>query len=146
MAKFDSANRFRLTPTNRHIHNNIDAPYVFLPYQIYGGFVPYDGDVNGILESILPQGWKVVYNGTGDYSIVHNLGTLVYSFVANATQSTNQIVTPVVSTFTDELQVIWFDSAGAEQDTSFNFILLVLENNTANFPTYDTNNTTPRFS
>ena len=139
----DSSNRFRLNPTNRHIHNNTDAPFVYLPYQLYAGFVPYDGDVNGILESILPAGWAITYNGTGDYTITHSLGTMLYSFVAIPAQSTNQVVSPVASSFANQVDIGWFDSTSTRQDTSFTFILMLLQGNSSAFPSYTTNNTTP---
>lgn len=140
MGKADAANRFRLTPTNRHVHNNTDAPFVFLPYQIYGGFVPYDGDVNGVLEAILPRGWTVTYNGAGSYSIFHNLGTFNYIVVATASQSTNVVVACVSESFENQVDFNWFDTSSANQDTSFNFILILLNGNSATFPTYVTQN------
>lgn len=142
VGKQDSANRFRLNPTNRHIHNNTDAPFVFLPYSIYGGIVPYDGNLNGILESSLPKGWTVNYDsGTaGFYEVVHKLGNANYVVTATASQSTNQVVSAVVETFRDSFFIGWFDTSNVNQDTSWNFILLEFADNSGSFPTYTTNN------
>lgn len=141
IAKADSANRFRLNPTNRHIHNNIDCPFVFLPYSMYGGIVPYDGNLTGILESSLPKGWRVNYDGgtPGFYEVVHNLGNANYVVTATATQSTNQVVSAVVETFQNSFFIGWFDTSNANQDTSWNFVLMAFTGNSATFPTYTTN-------
>lgn len=216
IAKSNSGTRFGLSMINKHSHSNTgaDGPYVYLPYQLFAGFVPYDGDVNGVLESILPTGWTIFHplqsitftgslsvgatSGTlttawtdaqaalyvltiffsngdtatvtltagstsvtwdtplssgatanaaveavGQYSIIHNLGTMLYSFVAVPAQSTNLVVSPVVSAFANQVDINWFDSSSTEQDTSFNFILMLLQGNSSSFPSYTTNNTTP---
>lgn len=134
-----AAARFQLSPNNRHVHNNVDAPYVFLPYAVYAGFVPYDLTASG-LESILPNGWTVRYDATGYYTIVHNLGTSLYALVADATQSTNAVVSPVVSPFDNEVTVAWFDNTDTATDTSFNFVLVQVNNKSDTFPTYNAKN------
>lgn len=139
VAGLQSAARFQLSPNNRHVHNNVDAPFVYLPYTMYGGFVPYD-PTDGALESILPKGWTVSHDGTGFYTLHHNLGTSIYSCVATATQSTNMVVSAVVSPFQNVTTIGWFDGSSAAQDTSFNFILMELTNSNASFPTYTVKN------
>lgn len=140
ISKAQASSRFQLSPTNRHIHNNVDAPFVFLPYTMYGGWVPYDGNINGILETILPKGWTVVHDTTGLYEIHHNLNNSTYSFVAVPTQSTNQVCSPVVESFNNVCYIGWFDTSNAPVDTSFNFILMEFADNNGTFPTYHTNN------
>lgn len=136
-----SERRFQLSPVPQHRHSGgADGSPVFRPYQLFAGFVPYDGDLAGILEVILPRGWGVTYNGTGDYTLTHNLGTALYSFVAVPNQSTNQVVSPVVETFKNEVAVGWFDSAGARQDTSFNFVLMLLAGTVGEAAVYATRN------
>ncbi len=50
----------------------------------YGGAtqpVLYNGQVDGTAGSFVygPSGWTVTKNGTGDYTITHNLGALIYT-------------------------------------------------------------------
>lgn len=139
VAGLQSSARFQLSPNNRHVHNNVDAPFVFLPYTLYGGFVPYDPTITS-LESILPKGWTLRHDATGFYALVHNLGTSLYTCVVTATQSTNMVVSAVVSSFENEVEIGWFDSSSSPQDTSFNFILMEVTNSNASFPTYSVKN------
>lgn len=129
--------RFGLNAIPRHTHNNVDSPYVFQPILTYVGFIPYTGNViNTVLQSLIPKGWTVVYNGTGSYSITHNLNTTLYVVVASAQQSTNQIVSPVIEMFQNSFDVNWFDTNPVAQNTSFTFNLTVIGNRSQTLPTY----------
>lgn len=140
IAQDNVANRFRISPSNRHVHNNIDAPFVYLPYQIYFGVFPYDADAGGDIESILPNGWTIETQGTGEYVINHNLGNATYSFVATASQSLNNKAFPVIDCFQNQIGIVWFNENGTAVDTSFNFMLVLLQATNGTFPTYAKNN------
>lgn len=128
--KISQVGRFGVSNTQRHIHNDIDSPYVFQPILTYVGEIGSNGTVG-----LLPQGWTVTYNGTGSYSITHNLGTRLYSVVASAQQSTNSVVSPVLESFDDGFDANWFTSSGAA-DTSFTFILVNINNKSTKLPSY----------
>lgn len=140
IAQDGNASRFRITPSNRHVHNNVDAPFVYLPYQVYAGVFPYDAGAGGNIESILPKGWTIETQGTGEYVINHNLGNAQYAFVATASQSLNNKAFPVIDGFQNQVAIVWFNENGTAVDTSFHFILVALQGNNGGFPTYVTNN------
>jgi hypothetical protein len=123
------AAQFAVPKVPYHEHNGVDSPSLNPPVATYIGFVPYDiTDVT--LQYILPGGWSLRYDGVGIYTIIHNLGKIsnqnFYAFVANATQSTNVVVIPVITTFENEVTATWFDVDGVtKKDTSFNFILTI---------------------
>lgn len=140
--KVATANRFQLTSIPRHIHNEIDSPLTFQPILNYIGFVPYDGNIHGAaLETILPTGWTVTKNSTGNYTVKHNLGTILYSVVASASQSTNVKVSTVTTANANDVTFTWWDENGVAQDTSFNFVLVQINNKKTTLPTYYTNHT-----
>ncbi len=135
----ETRSRFGIQSVPYHIHNNVDAPTVFTPYGLYAGFVPSDGDVNSILGCFLPSGWTLSTSSTGVYTIVHNLGTNVYAVVADASQSTNEKVAPVVASDQtgSQFTISWFRcSDGTSQDTSFTFILMQVNNSSTINTTY----------
>lgn len=129
-----------------HYHNGIDSPTLIQPAVSYIGFVPYMEDP--LLQYALPGGWEIIYQGLGDYRIIHNLGKAsnvnFYSFVANAAQSTNAVATPVVSIFENEVEVIWFTPDGSggfdRVDTSFVFTLTTGNNKSPYRTQYETRN------
>lgn len=138
----DIRSRFGLQSIPYHTHDGTDAPFAWAPYQSYIGFVPSDGDINSILGSFLPQGWNLSTSGTGVYTIVHNLGTNLYAFVADASQSTNEKVAPVVApdAVGNQLTISWFRCTdGTGQNTSFTFILTSIGNINSIPPAYTTN-------
>lgn len=129
-----SANRFTLGGIQRHTHNNVDSPYTFEPILTYVGIINYDGTY-----SLLPKGWTVVKDpaNLGTYYITHNLGTVLYSCVASCFQSTNIFGVPVIEGFANEVDFTWGDVAtGAKADTSFYFILTVINNKSTTLPSY----------
>lgn len=136
-----TSSRFQVKSIDQHKHNNIDSPATYSPVLTYIGFVPSDGNVNGGLEYILPKGWTLLYNGTGSYTITHNLGTMLYSVVVSATQSTNNVVAAVISPFANEFDSNWFLSSDAitPTDTSFFFILTQINNKKSSLPQYISN-------
>lgn len=122
----------------RHVHNGVDAPYAYSPQQVFAGNVPYDIFIGGI-TFIIPKGWVVRYDGTGIYTLIHNFGTLAYSTVATGTQSTNEVVTPIITYLPNEVTLTWFDASGTftEVDTSFCFVIVLLVNKSINPPSYN---------
>lgn len=136
-------NQYGVPKVAYHVHNGIDSP-VLVPLSItYIGFVPYD-PTDDTLPYALPAGWSVAHLATGVYEITHNLGNTsdvnFYSFVADATQSTNQVCSPVISMFDNLVYAIWFDNADAPVDTSFTFNLTTGNNKLPIQPRYITRN------
>ena len=135
----DNASRFRLNPTNRHIHNNVDAPFVFQPQVAYAGFV-YD---DATIGNPFPKGWTVESLGTGIYRVTHNLSNLGYSVVVTA------IGNPLVpSAFPgwqilqdyDAFDVLMYDTAlQTNLDNSFTFLLTFVNNKSEVPPQYSQN-------
>ncbi len=138
--KSNDSSRFGISTIPQTRVNNLNVTSSPSQVLTYAGFVPYDIS-SPLLESFLPAGWSLRYTGTGEYTIIHNLGTYLYSLVACATQSTNQIAVPVVSPFLNEVSIIWFSNDGfAAVDTSFNFLLTQINNRKSSFPKYTTQN------
>ncbi len=131
--KTAQSNRFNVQNQGRHIHNDLDAPYVFQPILTYVGQIGSDGTVG-----LLPNGWTASWNGssTGAYSIFHNLNSRLYGVVASATQSTNTPALPVINPFENQFDIDFFSVVPSHQDTSFSFILTIINNKTTKIPTY----------
>lgn len=124
----ENRSQFSLQNSVLHTHNGLDSKPIFSPTIPYAGHVAYEDTFTGSGQFFLPVGWTATQQSTGSYLITHNLGTLLYSFVASATQSTNEKVFPVVNPFDDAVEVNWFDINGAFTDTSFNFVLVQVNN------------------
>lgn len=127
-----------------HDHDGNNSPSILAPTFTYIGFVPYT--IDATLERALPKGWTITYFGSGTYQINHNLWTRqrvkFYSFIADATQSTNEKVAPVISSFPDVVSISWFRCTdGTAVDTSFNFQLTIINTLIKNPVTYDIKNT-----
>lgn len=139
----NSASRFQLNPVQQHTHSGgADGPPVFQPTVTYAGWVPYDITATQLLGLILPAGWTLRYDGTGQYTVIHNLGTLLYTVTAACTQSTNVVAVPVVSFFANEVSIYWFDATsgavlGDPVDTSFGFQLVQVNNKKTTPQGYD---------
>lgn len=101
-----------------HTHNGVDAPPVFQSTFTYIGFIGLDGTVG-----ILPDGWSVNHDSTGDYIITHNLNTFSYSVVASPVG--NSLLLDV-TTSNNIVEFTW--SSGSATDTAFYFILIALWN------------------
>lgn len=82
----------------------------------------FGGVLNAAAAGSLPTGWTASVTGT-TYTVTHNLGTTVYSVVANAIGANLPIVylTPGTNSFTIE-----FASGGGYFATPFNFILTLI--------------------
>lgn len=109
-----------------HTHNGVDSPPIQQPTFTYLGLIGLTGSIG-----ILPNGWTVTYNGTGDYTIVHNLNTFAYSVVASPTGLTADVdITPGVNTSNQgEVEFSWFQAGtSTPQDTPFYFILTAISN------------------
>lgn len=88
-----SANRFHLTSIPRHIHNNIDSPFVYQPTQIYTGNITSTGG------GTFPKGWTIDH---GVYNV-----TFTAAFVGGETSGTlatpwpdSEIQSPITPTMT----------------------------------------------
>ncbi len=139
--KSSNSSRFNVNSVPQIKINSLNTSNTPSTVFTYIGFVPYDGNIAGILEVILPLGWTVTHNGTGNYTVTHNLGTILYSVVASAAQSTNVKVSTVTTANENDVTFSWWDETGAAQDTSFNFILTQISNKRTTFPLYYQHNT-----
>lgn len=82
----------------------------------------YSGKVNsGGTTGVLPTGWTVAHNGTGDYTVTHNLGRTLYMTVSTA--GTVGYVN-VVATGDTTFQVTTYNSSVAATDLAWNFVAL----------------------
>lgn len=132
--KTSQSNRFNVQNQGRHIHNDLDSPYVFQPILTYIGFVGYDGSV-----ILLPTGWSITHVGAGEYTITHNLNTQLYAVVVTAQQSTNAVVTAIVEERINDFDVSMINHVPALEDSSFTFILTNINNKTSKLPAYGGN-------
>lgn len=134
-----SASRFQIGNIPRHIHNDTDSPLAFQPILTYVGLLGVGSATAPVTVNILPKSWTVRYDGTGEYTVIHNLGSsIIYSCVASAAQSTNAFAPPVISGFANEVSFTWGDisNPGAKIDTGFYFILTVVNNKDTKIPSY----------
>lgn len=133
-----SGARFGLSPIPRHIHNNVDSPYVFQPILTYIGVIGIGvANQNPVTINLLPKGWVVNWISLGHYSVTHNLDTTQYGCVATAAQSTNVYAVPVVSSFKNITYFTWLDAAtGFNADTGLSFTLTVIGNRNTQLPVY----------
>ena len=136
--KASAANRFQLTSSQRHTHNDIDSPYVFQPILTYIGLILINGTIAapaaGAYPGTLPTGWTVNHAGTGDYILTHNLNTTFYACVASPLGTTTAVSLAVSTT---QVEFAWFDTATqALTDTPFMFILTTINNKKTKLPTY----------
>lgn len=135
--KHASDARFTLNSIPRHIHNDIDSPYVFQPILNYAGIVVWNGVT--VIGATLPRGWSVSYVSTGKYIVTHGLpASAIYVVNAIANQSTNMLVAAVVTYFVGSFSITWGDTTPAFYDTSFSFLLTVINNRSTQLPVYIT--------
>jgi hypothetical protein len=128
--------RFGLNPLQRHIHNNLDSPFVFQPILTYIGVINHVG-----VPVLLPKGWTMQASGfAGVYTVVHNLGkSAFYAVTANAYNSSGTgYDTITVLPQENSVTFLVFDPAthGASV-CDFNFILTVVNNRATQVPTYE---------
>lgn len=122
--------RFSINSIPFHTHNGTDSNPISSPTIVYAGNVAYIDTFVGSGQFYLPTGWTVVQTDTGVYTVTHNLGTLLYSCTASAVQSTNQIVSHIITPLANEVTFSWFESNAAftRLDTSFSFVLVQINN------------------
>lgn len=111
-----------------HLHNGVDSPAIFSPTITYIGLIGLTGTIG-----ILPKGWSVTYNGTGDYTITHNLNSFSYSVVASPAGLTGLVD---LTTGNDVVEFSWFDASSSPQDTPFYFILVATSGKNIPNPIY----------
>ena len=136
LREYDAANRFRLAPNNRHVHNNVDAPFVYTPYAFFIGKI----FSNGLTSEPFPKGWTVENDTTGSYIVTHNLGPDV-QYNVMVTPQINPLIASYpccgVTVSDDVFQVLIFDSAlQTPLDNTFYFTLSVVNNKSDTFPNY----------
>lgn len=85
----------------------------------------YVGQVTsgGTAGSIFPSGWSVTKNGTGDYTVTHNLNK---SNIALVNPTDNGCLFYMNSTTVNVFRAIFFTTAFAAADHSFQFILALV--------------------
>ncbi len=144
MRSFNSNSRFGQSPIQRHIHNNIDSPFVFQPILTYIGAINSTG-----VPSLLPKGWtSTLITAAGPsyaYQITHNLASnsgsttggfsSFYSVVASS-QRIDIPVTVLVAERKDDFFVAFANLAGGSETASFTFILTVVNNRNTQLPVY----------
>lgn len=132
ISSYASRSRFNVQGIPQHIHNGVDAPITFQPVLTYIGLLSADE------IGILPTGWTAVKNGTGDFTIIHNLDTFAYAVVASPTGLTGDVD---ITTDNNNAELSWF-AAGTNtpQDTPFYFILTTIANKKTSLPTYQSTN------
>lgn len=133
IAKGNNSSRFQLSPTSRHIHNNVDAPFVYLPTLTYGGKVLSSGE-----SSVpFPSSFRARQIATGLYFITTNMDESSYSVICspagNAIVPVN-FVSHIIETVNDGtygsgFYVCFFDtSTQVNTDTDFYFQLFQVAN------------------
>lgn len=128
--KLSQVNRFNIASTQRHIHNDIDSPYTFQPILTYVGNISSTG---GIL--LLPIGWSVTYQGTGDYLVTHNLGTQSYVVTATS-ENLNALIVPTITAFPNSFEITTIASGVGAVDSTFMFSLVNVNNKSDKLPQY----------
>lgn len=132
MGKSSQRDRFNLVNVQQHEHGGIGSRTVAQPTFTYVGQILNDGT-----PLLLPNTWTVTRDGTaGDYSIVHNLGTNTYTCVASSGNN-GAVATPVIGCDLNQVSFTWWE--GTKVDTTFNFILAVVNNKVTTPPTYYVN-------
>jgi len=128
--------------TPQHVHNNIDAPFIYSPTMVYVGVVRFE---NGFYRNLpFPQGWGVEKSLSvdGRYRITHNLNTVLYTVQITplSTDPPFAVPTPLASCIFDTtpttFEVQFLDIGGVPRDTSFHFNLTVINNNKSGWPSY----------
>ncbi len=129
-----SSARFGLNSIPRHIHNNLDSPYVFQPILIYIGSIDGTGGVN-----LLPNGWTLA-GGVGVYTVTHNLGSdALYVVTASASAdfgSGFDVVNISNPNGTSVTFQVFNPSTLSLSVCNFFFSLTVINNRSQQLPTY----------
>ncbi len=84
----------------------------------------YGGTVTGAgaAGSTFPTGWSVAHNGTGDYTVTHNLGTTAYVVVvSNFAGSAAYMI--LQSFDANSFRLLTYNVTPSVNDTPFSFIL-----------------------
>lgn len=129
-------NRFNVGNTQRHIHNDVDAPYAFQPILNYVGIINLDVSSNATV-AMLPKGWTVTHiANSGIFTITHNLNTLLYAVVVTPLFSGNtyEVANAVRSANSFTVRTFFYPAQLADQ--AFNFILTNPFNRLSKMPSY----------
>lgn len=132
-----SASRFSLNTIPRHIHNGVDSPFTFQPILTYAGSLLRDGG-----PFILPKGWSCSKIGSGSYTVTHNFGSdVIYavSAIPGLDAQTIQYYRPPTTPGTINFYTLAIGGGGASAvDSSFDFLITVVNNRSQSIPTYIT--------
>lgn len=129
-------NRFNVGNTQRHIHNDVDAPYAFQPILNYVGQITLDGSSTAVV-SMLPKGWTVAHTASsGIFTVTHNLNTLLYSIAVTPLFAGNTFEVANVVQNANSFTVRTFFYPAQLADQAFNFILTNPFNRLTKIPSY----------
>jgi len=128
--------RFNVGNTQRHIHNDIDAPYAFQPILNYVGNISLDVSNNAVIQ-MLPAGWTVSHTAnSGIFIVTHNLNTLLYAVAVTTIFAGNTYEVAHVVLSANSFSVTTFFYPATPADQAFNFILTNPFNRLAKLPSY----------
>lgn len=130
-AKTGQAARFNLQNVQQHEHGGIGSRPVAQPTLTYAGVINTDGSA-----ALLPKGWLVSSNGAGVYTIVHGLGTMLYSVSTTPLDALASGSIPQVLQAQNEFIVTMFAPIGGANQTNFSFILVNVNNKSNQPPSY----------
>lgn len=113
--------------TTRHIHNGVDAPYVYDSNALFAGVI-----ITSEFPALLPKGWTITKVATGTCDVTHNLGEVnQIVWVASAIGAGGATLpVPIIVGDKNRIEFAWFDAnaAAAPIDTTFFFIGLQVNN------------------
>lgn len=95
--------------------------------------------ISGRNFSTLPSGWVVQWQGNGQFELIHNLNTTLYSVVATANNANTAFAAATLTLSENTVFFNWYSSSNVPTDyvdTDFSFILVVVNNKKTSFPTY----------
>lgn len=103
-------------------YNNLLNKPASAAVPIYSGMVVSGGTAG----SFFPSGWTVTDDGTGHYTVTHNLGTTSYSVVANAVAE--GLLTTIYSHLSDSFDIVIVNLSNSPTDSDLYFILTTQSN------------------
>lgn len=74
----------------------------------------------GTAGSVFPTGWTVSKTATGQYTVVHNLGSTAYAVVANPVDVSGSVVTIGINS--NSFVILITDLSGSATDSATDFI------------------------
>lgn len=108
-------------PPVRELRQEVQEIYRILNQSYYGRVAAFTPSL-----SILPDGWTVTANGTGDFTVTHNLGTDSYHVFLVPNSGSSRFVTSANRTETS-FDVLGWNDSGAATNVSFGFHVRIFE-------------------